>query len=89
MAAWYDERREAQARAYDRAQARLFLLRFALLLALAALFWTSGLSRALAEGLRGWFAFPFSWPLICLVFTALATFAYEAVLFPLSVLADY
>ena len=89
MAAWYDERREAQARAYDRAQARLFLLRFALLLALAALFWTSGLSRALAEGLRVWFSFPFSWPLICLVFTALATFAYEAVLFPLSVLADY
>ena len=38
MPAAFDERREAQARAYDRSQALLFLLRFALLFALAALF---------------------------------------------------
>lgn len=89
MAAWYDERREALARSYDRSQALLFLLRFALLFALAAVFWTSGLSRALADGLRGWFPFPAAWPLVCAGYTALAVFGYEAVLFPLSVLADF
>lgn len=89
MAAWYDEQREAQARAYDRSQALLFLLRFALLFALAAVFWMSGASRALADGLRGWFSFPLAWPLVCASFTALAVFGYEAILFPLSVLADY
>jgi hypothetical protein len=89
MAAWYDERREAEARAYDRSQAVLFLVRFALLFALAAVFWASGWSRALADGLRGWFSFPFAWPLVCLTFVALAVFGYEVVLFPLSVLADY
>ena len=89
MEGWYDERREAQARAYDRAQAVLFLLRFVLLFALAALFWLTGWSRALAEGLRGRMEFPFAWPLVYSAFTALAVFGYEAVLFPLSVLADY
>ena len=89
MAAWYDERREAQARAYDRSQALLFLLRFALLFALAAVFWMSGASRALAAGLRGWFSFPLAWPVVYASFTALAVFGYEAILFPLSVLADY
>ncbi len=89
MAAWYDERQEAQARSYDRIQALLFLLRFSLLFALAAVFWMSGLSRSLAEGLRDRFAFPFAWPLVCASYTALAVFGYEVVLFPLSVLADY
>lgn len=89
MAGWYDERRAAQARAYDRAQARLFLLRFALLFALAAVFWTTGASRALAAGLREKLSFPFAWPLVSAGFTALAVFGYEAILFPLSVLADY
>ncbi|HAL92000.1 MAG TPA: hypothetical protein DCM68_03125 [Verrucomicrobia bacterium] len=89
MAAWYDERREAQVRAYDRSQALLFLLRFALLFVLAAAFWMSGGSRALAAGLKGWLSFPFAWPLVCASFTALAVFGYEAILFPLSVLADY
>ena len=51
MAAWYDEGEERLARAYDRQQGLLFILRFALLFALAAGFWTSGWSRALAEGL--------------------------------------
>ena len=89
MAAWYDERREAQARSYDRSQALLFLLRFALLFALAAVFWTSGLSRTLAAGLRNWFPYSFAWPLVCACFTALSVFGYETVLFPLSVLADF
>ena len=89
MAGWYDEQREAQARAYELAHARLFLLRFALLFALAAAFWGAGWSRALAAGLHNWFSFPYAWPLICAVFTALAVFGYEAVLFPLSVLADF
>ena len=89
MPAWYDERREAQVRAYDRAQALLFLLRFALLFALAAAFWISGASRSLAVGVQAWFSFPFAWPLACASFTALAVFGYEAILFPLSVLADY
>ena len=89
MAAWYDERLEAQARARDRSQALLFLLRFALLFALAAIFWMSGLSRSLAEGLRGRFSFPFSWTPVAVAFSALAVFGYEVVLFPLSVLADY
>ncbi len=89
MAGWHDERLEAQARAYDRSQALLFLLRFALLLAMAAAFWASGLSAALSEGLRGKLSFPFAWPVICAMFTALSVFGYEVVLFPLSVLADY
>ena len=89
MAAWHDERLEAQARAYERSQAWLFLLRFALLFALAAVFWISGLSRSLAEGLQGWFSFPFAWPLVFVAFAALAVFGYEAVLFPLSVLASF
>jgi len=88
-ASWVDERREAQARAYDRSQALLYLLRFGLLFALAAAFWMSGFSRALATGLRGWFFFPLAWPLVYAAFTAMSVFAYEAVLFPLSVLADY
>ena len=89
MPAAFDERREAQARAYDRSQALLFLLRFGLLFALAALFWTSGGSRALADGLRGWFPHPFAWPLVCAGLAALATFGYEVALFPLAVLADF
>jgi hypothetical protein len=89
MAAWYDERLETQARVRDRSQALLFLLRFALLFALAAFFWASGLSRSLAEGLRDWFSFPFAWTPVAVAFSALAVFGYEAVLFPLSVLADY
>lgn len=89
MSAWYDERREAQARAYDQAQARLFVLRFAFLFALAAVFWLTGWSRDLAAGLQAWFSFPFAWPLRAAVFVALAVFGYEAVLFPLAVLADY
>ena len=89
MAAWYDERREARARAYDRLQGLLFLLRFALLFALATLFWTSGLARTLADGLRNWFPFSYAWPLICGCFAALAAFGYETLLFPLSVLADF
>jgi len=88
-ASWVDERREAQARAYDRSQALLYLLRFGLLFALAVAFWMSGFSRALATGLRGWFSFPLAWPLVYAAFTAMSVFAYEAVLFPLSVLADY
>ena len=89
MPAAFDERREAQARAYDRGQALLYLLRFALLFALAAVFWTSGWSRELAAGLRNWFPHPFAWPLVCAGLAALATFGYEVVLFPLSVLADF
>ncbi|MDD3440274.1 MAG: hypothetical protein EOM10_02025 [Opitutae bacterium] len=89
MGSWYDERREAQARAYDRAQAVLFLVRFALLFALAAVFWLSGWSRALAAGLRAGLSFPFGWALVHAAFVALAVFGYEAVLFPLSVLAGY
>ena len=89
MPAAFDQRREAQARAYDRSQALLYLLRFGLLFALAAAFWTSGLSRELAAGLRNWFPHPFAWPLVCAGLAALATFGYEVVLFPLSVLADF
>jgi len=89
MPAWVDERREAKARSYDRAQALVYLLRFGLLFALAALFWVSGLSRSLAAGVDRWFSFPFSWPLVCAGFTAIAVFGYEAILFPLSVLADF
>ena len=89
MPAAFDERREAQARAYDRGQALLFLLRFALLFALAAAFWTTGGSRELAAGLRNWFPHPFAWPLVCAGLAALATFGYEVALFPLSVLADF
>lgn len=86
---WYDRRLEAQARSHDQTRAILFLLRFALLFALAALFWKAGWSRALAEGLRNSLTFPFGWALRHMAFVALAVFGYEAILFPLSVLADY
>ena len=89
MEAWYDGRLEEQARAYDRSQALLFVLRFSLMFGLAVAFWMSGFSRLLADGLRDWFTFPFSWPLMCVAFTALSVFGYEVILFPLSVLADY
>ena len=89
MAAWYDEGLEAQARAHERVQALLFLLRFALLIALAAVFWITGGAQALAEGLQGRLSFSYSWPLVYLLFVALAVFGYEAALFPLSVLADF
>lgn len=89
MGSWYDEQREAQARAYDRAQGILFLVRFALLFVLATVFWRSGWSRDLAAGLRVGVGFPFGWALVHGVFVALAVFGYEAVLFPLSVMADY
>lgn len=89
MAAWYDERLEARARAYERSQALLFLLRFFLLFALAAAFWMSGWSQDLAQGLRSRFDFPLAGHLIQLIFVAVAVFGYEAILFPLSVLADY
>jgi len=89
MPAWMDERLEAKARSYDRAQALVYLLRFGLLFALAALFWVTGLSRSLAAGVERWFFFPFSWPLVCASFTAIAVFGYEAILFPLSVIADF
>ena len=89
MGSWYDEQREAQARAYDRAQGVLFIVRFALLFVLATVFWRSGWSRELAAGLRAGFSFPFGWALVHGVFVALAVFGYEAVLFPLSVMADY
>lgn len=89
MTAWYNEEKESQARAYDRIQAQLFLLRFALLFAAAAAFWLSGLAEAVASGLASRFTFPWSWPLICAGVTALAVAGYEVLLFPLSVLADY
>ena len=50
MEAWYDGRLEEQARAYDRSQALLFVLRFALMFGLAVAFWMSGFSRLLADG---------------------------------------
>ncbi|HRV30245.1 MAG TPA: hypothetical protein P5169_00945 [Kiritimatiellia bacterium] len=89
MATWYDEAREAQARAYERDQGGLYLLRFGLLFALAALFWVSGWSQALANGLRNWFSFPVGRWVVHPIFIALTVFAYEAVLFPLSVLANF
>jgi len=89
MEPWYDEGAEAQARAYERAQGLLFLGRFALLFALAGMFWGSGASRALGEGLRRHLSFPYAWPLVHLAFTSLAVFGYEALLFPLSVRAHY
>ena len=89
MAAWYDEGEERLARAYDRQQGLLFILRFALLFALAAGFWTSGWSRALAEGLQARFDFRYGWILVHLSFVALSIFGYEAILFPLSVYADH
>lgn len=89
MAEWYDPSQEAQVRAQEHTRALLFLLRFFLLFALAAVFWVTGWSRELELGLRQRLSFPYSWPCVCAVFTALAVFGYEAILFPLSVLADY
>lgn len=87
--AWYDEAQESRARAYARDQGLLYVLRFGLLFALAALFWMSGWSQALANGLRHWLSFSGGRWLVYPTFIALAVFAYEAVLFPLSVLATY
>ncbi len=89
MTAWYNAEKESQARAYDRIQGQLFLLRFGLLFAAAAAFWLSGLAEAVAAGLATRFTFPLAWPLVCAGVTALAVAGYEVLLFPLSVLADY
>jgi len=89
LPSWADGEREAKARSYNRAQALVYLLRFGLLFALAAAFWMSGLSVSLAAGIRRGLSFPLAWPLVCAAFTAISVFGYEAILFPLSVLADY
>ena len=89
MTAWYNAEKESQARAYDRIQGQLFLLRFGLLFAAAAAFWLSGLAEAVAAGLATRFTFPLAWPLVCSWVTALAVAGYEVLLFPLSVLDDY
>jgi len=89
LPSWADGGREAKARSYNRAQAMIYLLRFGLLFALAAAFWISGLSISLAAGIRRGLTFPLAWPMVCAIFTAIAVFGYEVILFPLSVLADY
>jgi len=89
MPTWYDEPLEARARTHERVQAILFVLRFGLMFALASIFWLSGWATALAEGLRSRFLMPYTWPLVHVLFVALAVFGYEAILFPLSVLADH
>ncbi|MDR0993458.1 MAG: hypothetical protein LBN38_02670 [Verrucomicrobiota bacterium] len=86
---WYDERLEARARAYEWSQSALFILRFGLLYALAALFWTSGLARLLADGLRSYFSASWLWPMTHICFVAFSVLAYEIILFPLSVLAGF
>ncbi len=89
MDTWYNEKEEAAARSYEWGQSVLFLLRFALLIILAALFWTSGLSHRLADGLRTYFSGFTFWPLIYICFAAFSVMAYEIILFPLSVLSSY
>ena len=86
---WYDEAKERRARGYWRIQSRLFVLRLLLMVGLAALFWGTGLSANLAAGLRARLTFSMAWPLISFLFVALSVFAYETLLFPLSVFDDY
>ncbi|MBR4190773.1 MAG: hypothetical protein IKQ55_12535 [Kiritimatiellae bacterium] len=79
---------EADAARLSRLDHAEFLLRLGSLFLLSWIAWKSGLSRALADGLRGWFSGTRAWPMTHICLVAFCVFAYEIALFPLAALRE-
>lgn len=79
---------EADAARLSRLDHAEFLLRLGFLFLLSWIAWKSGLSRALADGLRGWFSGTRAWPMTHICLVAFCVFAYEIALFPLALLRE-
>jgi hypothetical protein len=79
-----DRALEAEAARLSRLDHAEFLIRLASLFVLSWIAWKTGLSRALADGLRGWFSGTRAWPMTHVCLVAFCVFVYEIVLFPLA-----
>lgn len=79
---------EADAVRLSRLDHAEFLLRLGALFLLSWIAWKSGSSRALADGLRGWFSGTRAWPMTHICLVAFCVFAYEIALFPLAALRE-
>lgn len=75
---------EAEAARLSRLDHAEFLIRLSALFLLSWIAWKSGLSRALADGLRGYFSGTRAWPLTHVCMVAFCVFVYEILLFPLA-----
>lgn len=79
---------EADAARLSRLVHAEFLIRLGALFLLSWIAWKSGLSRELADGLRGIFSGTRAWPMTHICLVAFCVFAYEIVLFPLALLRE-
>lgn len=83
---WADAAAEKRLAAESRLRALLFVAQSAGLMVLSGVFWASGWSRALAEGMASRFPDAVAaWPLLRAAYVALAVAGYECLMFPLSV----
>ena len=84
-----DERAlEADAARLSRLDHAEFLVRLGALFLLSWIAWKTGISRALADGLRGFFSGTRAWPMTHICLVAFCVFAYEIALFPLAALRE-
>ena len=82
-----DERTlESDAARLSRLDHAEFLVRLGALFLLSWIAWKTGISRALADGLRGFFSGTRAWPMTHICLVAFCVFAYEIALFPLAAL---
>lgn len=79
--------REERARRYEAMHNRLFGVRIALTALLLALYWFSGASADLAEGLRARFVEQWVW--VNGIYLLVTLFAFSAMMFPLSYYGDH
>ncbi len=79
---------EADAARLSRLDHAEFLIRLGSLFLLSWIAWKSGISRALADGLRGYFSGTRAWPMTHICLVAFCVFAYEIALFPLAALRE-
>ena len=83
---WADAAAEKRLAAESRLRTLLFLAQSAGLMVLAGVFWASGWSRKLAEGMAACFPDAVAaWPVLRAAYVALAVAGYECLMFPLSV----
>jgi len=80
------EDRKAEARRYDQAHNRLFLIRICVTLLLVLAYLFLGASQHLAVGLQAWFS---KWWAINIVYLFVTMLGYSAFMFPLSLYTDY
>jgi len=78
---------EQQAKEYEAAHNRLFVVRILLTLAALAVYQLSGASRTLAEGLH--LRFGSAWYLVNGIYTLVTVFGFAALMFPLSLFTDF